>query len=532
MAVRLPGSTVAPNDLHAIGRASHASKLFGAVTLLGVLLSFFFALGRAPLFDVDEAAFSQATIEMFERGDFLSTYLNGEPYYDKPILVFWLQAASVKVFGVNEFAFRFPSAVCASIWVLLTYLFARRRFGRDKALLAAGVMGTSLGVYIIGRAGTTDALLNMLIAASMFAAWLHLESGRRAWLYAAFAAIGFGFLAKGPVAILIPVWVTFLFCLFRRDIRTWARAVFDYRGLLLFAAIALPWYLLILHREGWAFVQGFFLRHNVNNFLGTLQGHSGSVLYYIPVVLIATLPFTAFFLRAVVRARAAWRDDLQCYLWLWFGFVFVFFSLSGTKLPHYLLYGMTGMFVLMAVYGAELRSRFLVFLPALFSSIVLLALPAVVDLVLPSVKDPYYREAAAGAKEFFGAGYVAFSAIAVLLTVYFMLERRFDISRKLVVSGIVGVVGLSAFVVPVGAGVQQEPIREAALLARDKGYQVIMWRLVAPSFSVYYGHPTATREPRPGDVVITKGKRLAELPGYGYEVIYAKNGIVLIRIAG
>jgi hypothetical protein len=96
----------------------------------------------------------------------------------------------------------------------------------------------------------------------------------------------------------------------------------------------------------------------------------------------------------------------------------------------------------------------------------------------------------------------------------------------------VTVLGLSAFVVPVGAGVQQEPIKEAALLAREHGYDVIMWRLNAPSFSVYYGRPTPSREPKPGDVVITKAKRLAELEGLGHEVIYAKNGIVLVRVTG
>ena len=99
-------------------------------------------------------------------------------------------------------------------------------------------------------------------------------------------------------------------------------------------------------------------------------------------------------------------------------------------------------------------------------------------------------------------------------------------------AAIVAVVGLSAFVVPVGARVQQEPIKEAALLARSRGYEVIMWRLNAPSFSVYYGRPTPSRDPRPGDIVITKAKRLAELPGYGSEVLYAKNGIVLVRVTG
>jgi 4-amino-4-deoxy-L-arabinose transferase-like glycosyltransferase len=502
------------------------------LTVLAVLLSFFFALGRSPLFDVDEGAFSQATMEMFQRGDFLSTYLNGAPRYDKPILVYWLQAASVMLFGVNEFAFRLPSAICASLWVLLTFWFARRRFGANTALLAAAIMATSLGVYVIGRAATADALLNMLIAASMFAAWLYLETGKRAWSYATFASIGLGFLAKGPVAILIPLAVTFVFCFLRRDLKTWARAVFNWRGLLLFAAIALPWYVFILQRDGWAFVQGFFLKHNLSRFGGPLQGHAGSLVYYLPVLVIGTLPFTTFLVRTVQRARTAWRDDLQCYLWLWFGFVFVFFSLSGTKLPHYLLYGMTGLFILMAIYGPEAKLRFWALLPPLLFYLFLLALPFLAARVLPWVNDAYYREALADVEQYFGPGYYAYGAAAALLTVYFMLERRFDLPRQLVISGIVAVVGLSAFVVPVGARVLQAPIKEAALLAREKGYEVIMWRLNAPSFSVYYGRPTPSRDPIPGDIVITKAKRLAELPGYGSEVLYAKNGIVLIRVTG
>src|ERR687889_749354 len=104
--------------------------------------SFFWMLGAAPLFDVDEGAFSQATMEMFQRGDFLSTYLNGEPRYDKPILIYWLQAASVALFGVSEFAFRLPSALCAATWAGLTFLFARRAYGTRRALAAAGMLGT------------------------------------------------------------------------------------------------------------------------------------------------------------------------------------------------------------------------------------------------------------------------------------------------------------------------------------------------------------------------------------------------------
>ena len=507
-----------------------SQRVLAVLALLCVLASFFFLLGRVPLFDVDEGAFSQATLEMFQRGDFLSTYLNGSPRYDKPILVYWLQAAAVAVLGPSELAFRLPSAVCASLWALLTFLFARRSLGLRQALLAAGMLATSLGVYIIGRAATADALLNLLIAASMFSAWLHLDTGRRDWLYATFAAIGLGFLAKGPVAILVPLGVTFLFCMLRRDLRTWARAVFDWRGLLLFAVIAAPWYVVIFFKEGTAFFQGFFLRHNLDRFGGPLEGHAGSLVYYIPIVLAWTLPFTALLGPVARRLRTIWRDDLQLYLLLWFGFVFVFFSVSGTKLPHYVLYGLTGLVLLMAAHVHELRSRFLALGPAVGFFFALLLLPSAVHLAIPHVPDAYYREALSNADAYFTPWYFAFIGAALVLTVVAMVERRLPLEHKLLGSGLLGVLVLSAFVVPVGAGLQQEPIKEAAQLCRERDLSPILWRLNAPSFSVYRGKPVEDRELRPGDVVLTRAQRLPELPGNGYDLLYEKNGIALVRI--
>ena len=509
------------------GRADAISTL-ASVVVAAIALSLFFKLGSAALFDVDEGAFSEATLEMFQRGDFLSTYLNGEPRYDKPILIYWLQAASVALFGVSELAFRLPSALCAAVWAGLTFLFARRAFGARRALAAAGIMGTSLGVYIIGRAATADALLNMLIAASLFAAWIYLDSGRRGWLYATFATIGLGVLAKGPVAILIPLAVTFLFCSLRRDLKTWLRIVFDVRGLLLFVLIALPWYVIILHKEGMGFVQGFFIKHNVSRFSGPLQGHAGSLVYYIPVVLVGTLPFTALLGNVFVRLREVWRDDLQCYLLLWFAFVFVFFSLSGTKLPHYVLYGMSGMFVLMAVHAPA--SRFWSLAPALIWFLFLLVLPSAIEWVRPHVSDAYYREALSDVQTHFGAAYYGYAAIGLAVTAVLMLDWRWSLSVKLVGTGALVVAGLSWFLVPISAAIQQEPIKQAAQLARSRGWEVIMWRLNAPSFSVYYGRPTLSREPKAGDLIITKAKRLQELAGLRPEIVYARNGIVLVRV--
>jgi len=496
-----------------------------------VLTSFFLALGGAPLFDVDEGAFSQATLEMFQRGDFLSTYLNGEPRYDKPILVYWLQAAAVLVLGPTEWAFRLPSALCAAAWAAMTYAFVKRHYGEERALLAAVVLATSLGVYIIGRAATADALLNALIAAALFSAWLHLSTGRRRWLYATHAAIGFGVLAKGPIAILVPLAVTFLYCLRKRDVKSWLRATFDWRALLLLIAIAAPWYVAILMKEGRGFIDGFIMKHNVGRFTGPVSGHAGSVLYYFPMLVLITLPFTALLVPVAWRVRAIWRDDLQAYLLLWFVFVFVFFSLSGTKLPHYLLYGYTGLAILMAVHGFELRAAAWPLAPVLAFFAALLLLPYGLHYALERVADPFYREVLAAALPQFVTPYFAPLAMLCALVAYAMLERATSLPRKLAAFGLAGVIVLSTLVVPVAGFAQQSSIKEAALLCRSRGLSPILWHLNAPSFSVYRGAPTPSREPGPGDVVVTRSGRLAELPAsLPYDVLYSKRGIVIARI--
>ena len=509
-------------------RVANPENSLALLTVAAVLVSFFLALGRAPLFDVDEGAFSQATLEMFQRGDYLSTYLNGVPRYDKPILVYWLQAASVLVFGPTELAFRLPSAVCATLWCALVFLFTRAAYGATTAWLAAACTATSVGVFVVGRAATADALLNLLIAASMFAAWLHLQSGQRKWLYLAFAAAGLGVMAKGPVAVLIPFAVTLAFCLVRRDLRTWLRATFDPRALLLFALIALPWYAIIFYKEGWAFVEGFIFKHNIERFGQPLQGHGGSLVYYIPVVLVASMPHTGLLIKTLMKIREVWRDDLQCYLLLWFAFVFAFFSLSGTKLPHYILYGMSGMFILMAVQATGLRSRLWLLAPMLLFFGFLLALPSVVEILAARVGDAYYREVLGDAGSQFSAAYYVYAAAAAVFTTWLIAERRIDVPVKLAACGALSAATLAGFVVPVLGAILQEPVKQAALLARSGGYPVIMWGINAPSFSVYYGRPTPSRTPRPGDIVVTKAKRLAELPGV--DTLYTRKGVVLVRV--
>ena len=498
------------------------------VLLLAIAVGFFYNLHAIPLFDLDEGAFSEATREMLLRGDFISPYLNGVPRFDKPVFIHWLQAASVSLFGFGELALRLPSAAAATLWVLMVYGFLRELKDERTALCAAIAMATSLEIPIIAKAATADAVLNLFITSAMLAAYLFYHSRRRRYLYASFFLMGLGFLTKGPIALLIPAAVTLLFYLSKGEFRAWLRGAFNPIGIAIFLAVALPWYIAQYLQQGDAFLAGFFLKHNIGRFEEAMESHGGNVFYYVPVVLLGVLPYTAVLLTVLARFKTLWRDDLGRYALLWFAFVFVFFSLSGTKLPHYIVYGYAGLFILLALCFAQLPARGWLLLPPLLLFAFLLALPELIGLALPSIRDTYVRDMLAHYSDYFTPGYRVFFAGAGILALYFMMESRLPRLSKLFAAGFLTVIGMSAFVMPTVAALQQSPIKEAALLAKENNYTVVMWRLNTPSFDVYSERLVEKREPRPGDVVLTKS---AFLPQLGKaEVLYQKNGIVLAKL--
>ena len=189
-------------------RAVLAALAPGGLVLAALLLGLFFRLGAFPLFDVDEGAFGEATREMLERGDYVSTWLNGQPRFDKPILAYWMQAASVRLLGPDEFALRLPSALAACAWVGAILAFGRQVLDRTGGYTAAFIAATTAGLTVIGRGAIADALLNLFLALAMFDLYRvfagdggagEARARRRAFLW-----MGLGLLTKGPVALLVP----------------------------------------------------------------------------------------------------------------------------------------------------------------------------------------------------------------------------------------------------------------------------------------------------------------------------------------
>ena len=182
----------------------------------------------------------------------------------------------------------------------------------------------------------------------------------------------------------------------------------DPKVVLILTAIVAPWYLYAYLRHGQDFIDGFIMRHNVQRFSGSLEGHGGSAFYYLLAVPLLLLPWSGLFIALLAKIRAGFGDPLQRFLWLWFAFVLGFFSLSGTKLPHYVLYGCTPLFVLIGLHAQSARRAWPhLILPGLLFVLFPL-LPNLFDaLARSTLGDGFYRAQLGRAFEVADTTYIA-----------------------------------------------------------------------------------------------------------------------------
>lgn len=499
------------------------------ITLAALLVFSFFAnLGGVPLFDEDEGAYAVVAQEMIASGDYLTPRLYGVPFFHKPPMIYWVQAASMAVFGQTEFALRLPSALAATLWVLAVFAFARRALGSSAAWYAAVFLISGLQTGIIAKAAIADALLNLFVSLTCFQIFDYYTDGRRRHIYAAFGFMALGVMAKGPIAIAIPFVASGVFFAVEKRLRDWLRAVFHPGGWLLFLVIAMPWYLMLYRIHGRAFIEEFFFTQNVDRFRVAFEGHSGSVLYYLPVVIIGVMPHTAFLLKGAASLRALWDTPVNRFGLIWFGFVLVFFSLAGTKLHHYIVYGYPPVLLMMAQVVDAVRRRWTITLwPSVFA-LVLACIPMVVAVAPRFISDDFARYVVAGVAQDIGWRHGWAAALALVLLVGAPRWGRISRRAHVLLNAVVFVVLVNAWVIPIVADVMQVPIKEAAQLARARNLDVVMWQMTYPSFSFYRGRRVPNRQPAVGEIVITKRTKLDTVSRHS--VIYEKNGIVMTKI--
>jgi 4-amino-4-deoxy-L-arabinose transferase-like glycosyltransferase len=306
---------------------------------------FFYGLGAFGLVGADEPRYAQVAREMLERSDWVMPTLLGKPWLEKPALYYWEAMVSFRTFGVSDRAARLPGAFDAALLVAVIYFFLRRfRPGSemDGALIAA----SCAGVVGFAHAAATDMPLAACFSIALLGWYAWYESGRRVYLGAFYIFLALGTLAKGPVAPALSAVIIFIFVALKRDWRMIARSLWI-PGILLYLVVALPWYIAVQLRNP-EFFRVFILEHNLARFSANVYHHPQPFWFYLPVFLLAVMPWSFALIVAVwERVRLIWADGKQAlsiaedswalFLLIWMLVPVLFFSASQSKLPGYIL---------------------------------------------------------------------------------------------------------------------------------------------------------------------------------------------------
>jgi 4-amino-4-deoxy-L-arabinose transferase-like glycosyltransferase len=308
---------------------------------------FFYGLGNFGLIGADEPRYAQVAREMLDRHDWITPVLNGKPWLEKPPLYYWQAMLVYSVVGVSDVAARISSALDATLLVIALYVFFRR-FRRGVEIDAALIAASCAGIVGYARAASTDMPLAASFGIGMLAWWVWRETGKRAYLGLFYLFIGLGTLAKGPVAPFLAALIIVLFAIAVGEYRLIAKTLW-LLGILLFLAVSLPWYVAVDLRNP-QFFREFILEHNLARFSTNLYHHPEPFWYYLPVTVLALMPWIVFVIAAFVSpVRAWWTEDnaqaetpdfeLQFTLFAscWLIVPVIFFSFSQSKLPGYIL---------------------------------------------------------------------------------------------------------------------------------------------------------------------------------------------------
>lgn len=493
---------------------------------------------RTPLVDTDEPRYAESARVMLESGDWLRPMFNGEPRHAKPAMMPWLIASSFAAFGVTEFAARLPSAVFGALVAVGLWLYGRRRLGEVGGAFAALAWATMPAVVVWSRAALTDNILTLWIAGAALALFEAARAARKLPAYAlAGVFMGLGALTKGPVAIALPLLAWLVYggrptAWFREAIRgAWLAPVVA-------VAVAGPWFAVQLASYGTGYIEAFLGEEYIARFTAArpAQAARWMPLYYVPVVLGATFPWVAAlplagrFRRASDGAAAA---DLARFATAWFVTTVAVFSLSRTQQPQYVHSAYPALALLAGAWLAtdtaptrrapRRAAATLLAVGGVLLTGAVLALPRLIEA------DARRRTVAPGpglsAVGWWTAGITAAAAAAVLFLFLTNRHRAFALAAA-ATGALIPLLVLYA-VGPYVIAYRAEPLQAAGMRLREalppEGRVYTYGHGVRSSALVYYSRHLTIEVPvgegqslvdrlRPGDAVVTRPDRLAEIP--------------------
>lgn len=333
---------------------------------LSIILLFGLFLGSRPLSTPDEARYSEIPREMLALHDFVTPHLNGIKYFEKPPLVYWIQAASIQLLqppsldknrqgdahlaislpvkSINEWVVRIPNALFALLGCLFLYAAGRTLFDRRTGLFSAVILATSFLYFALARMVTLDMGLSLFLSGSLLSFLVAVNSSlgckRCVLFYAAYIFSALAVLTKGLVGIVFPVMIIGVWISVTRQWQLLKQIHFP-TGILVFLLIVLPWHILVQVRNP-EFFQFYFIDQQFLRYSTLIAQRYQPDWFFIPILLTGFLPWVVFLLQTLLASFPKTRQQLKeksnhVFLLLWIGLVFTFFSLSHSKLIPYIL---------------------------------------------------------------------------------------------------------------------------------------------------------------------------------------------------
>lgn len=360
-------------------RSTLAKRAWPLLFFSAIIIFYFYGLGYLPLVGPDEPRYAQVAREMYLRADPVTPTLAGHTWFEKPSLLYWMMMVCFRAFGVSEWTARLPSAFAGLLTAFIIYWMGRRversspeNETRGLALWSSVALATSVGLIAFSRGVSFDILVTMTLTAALacfFCAEIERDDKRRRLLLAGFyVSVGASLLSKGLVGIIIPFGVPGLYYLLRREWPGKRTLLSLLWGMPLAVAVALIWYGPVTVKHGWTFIDEFFIQHHFVRYISNKYHHPQPFYFYIPVMLLLTLPWMPFLITALMRIRGwDWRgpsvlNRFEVFALSWLVVPVLFFSLSGSKLPGYVLPALPGAALLMGeqvarVLRGEARAR-------------------------------------------------------------------------------------------------------------------------------------------------------------------------------
>ena len=480
------------------------------------------------IFDLDEGAFAATSLQMIKDGQYLIPYIGEELRLEKPILSYWIQALFLTIFGFSEYSLRAPSLIAALIW---GYSFATFVKENNNSVTRSDILinfFTLPGIFLISFAATADAFLNLFITLTLINLYKFEEQKKNKFLNLAAAWIALGFLTKG-FAIFAICGLAFLFyCFFNRKINSFFSAILNIKAWAIFLIIVSPWLVYLYMQTSSEAVMYMLFGQSFGRFSNAFENHSGSIFYYLVVLPFITLPFFPDLIKGMLASRPR-ANSFELFLMVWFFVVFIFFSFSSTKLPHYLVYGLSPI-----AYFVEKNLRkneTLAFslsglLFHLFIWGVVLAIPFYLSYMLEVTQT---FELSKDAMENLAASisYKLFIGLFVALLIINFLRRSNGMQVKKM-SALALVIMLTFWLLPFAQTATQQDIKNLGLFAKTQEKKVSMYKVNKPSYA-FYAQQKSYRGLKENHLILSRIDKESSF-NFEYEVIMRSGNYFIFRI--